>query len=95
MELSIYLWQTKDGTVLNITDMTISHIENCIKFIQNKIDKYEISRNHSYEKYLLFYKDRYEDLPEPELNGEYLWTLKYGYPYLDKFNEELKNRREK
>lgn len=32
-EIDIGSWETKDGRVLRITDMTLSHLENTVRFI--------------------------------------------------------------
>ena len=33
------IWRTKDGTDLKISDMTTSHIKNCINFIEKRVEE--------------------------------------------------------
>ena len=35
-------WETKDHKIINISDMTIEHLENTIKFLKNRPDFYDI-----------------------------------------------------
>lgn len=40
-------WTTQDGTVLKLSEMETSHIENCIKMLKSQIvDPYDV---HGYE----------------------------------------------
>lgn len=34
-------WTTKDGKILKIVDMETTHIENCIKMLENQIEELE------------------------------------------------------
>ena len=33
-------WKTKDGAVLNISDMETSHIQNCINMLDRSLNEY-------------------------------------------------------
>ena len=35
-------WETKDHKIINISDMTIEHIENTIKFLKKRPDFYDV-----------------------------------------------------
>ena len=35
-------WETKDHKIINISDMTIEHLENTIKFLEKRPDFYDI-----------------------------------------------------
>lgn len=35
-------WETKDHRIINISDMTIEHLENTIKFLKKRPDFYDI-----------------------------------------------------
>ena len=37
-----YQWQTKDGTVLNVKDMTDSHLKNAINLLEKHVYEQEI-----------------------------------------------------
>ena len=40
-------WTTKDGTVMKLSDMTISHLQNCINMLQKQlVDPYHV---HGYD----------------------------------------------
>lgn len=36
--MTMKIWKTKDGKEIKVSDMETSHIENCIKFMQKKLD---------------------------------------------------------
>lgn len=38
MELEQQKWKTKDGQVIDVKDMTDSHLNNAINYLQRKID---------------------------------------------------------
>lgn len=57
-------WKTKSGQILKIKDMSTYHIKNCIKFIENNIDKDNEMQRTSYYMKEIHYERDYDESHE-------------------------------